>query len=169
LGHPQPEDDIHAWNIANVFNSISKDDMTLNRDDAKVMFFGWLYNPDSEVIQSKIYDRDAIVETFYSDGEVSTPFGRNISVDRRRALSYIVQSTTSDLVIDRAVEIDKFLQDKKSFVSHIVHDEIAIDLSDEDRDLVPEIKEIFSNNKLDKFMVNLSAGKNYQDLEELKI
>ncbi len=54
-------------------------------------------------------------------------------------------------------------------MSHIVHDEIAIDLSDEDRDLVPEIKEIFSNNKLDKFMVNLSAGKNYHDLEELKI
>jgi len=80
-----------------------------------------------------------------------------------------VQSTTSDLVIDRAVEIDKFLQNKKSFVSHIVHDEIAIDLSDEDRGLVPEIKEIFSNNKLDKFMVNLSAGKNYHDLEELKI
>tara|TARA_R100001591_G_scaffold88207_1_gene94239 strand:- start:52 stop:1254 length:1203 start_codon:yes stop_codon:yes gene_type:complete len=169
LGHPQPEDDIHAWNIANVFNSINNDDVILNRDDAKVMFFGWLYNPESEVIQSKIYDRDAIVEAFYSDGEVSTPFGRNIPVDRRRALSYIVQSTTSDLVVDRAVEIDKFLQDKKSFVSHIVHDEIAIDLSDEDRDLVPEIKEIFSNNKLDKFMVNLSAGKNYQDLEELKI
>lgn len=169
LGHPQPDVDIHAWNIANVFNSIDSDEMELSRDDAKVMFFGWLYNPESEVIQSKIYDRNAIVDKFYTEGEVSTIFGRNISVDRRKALSYIVQSTTSDLVIDRAVEINKFLKDKKSFVSHIVHDEIAIDLSDEERDLVPEIKEMFSNNKLDKFMVNLSAGKNYHDLEELKI
>jgi len=168
LGHPQPDEDIHAWNIANVFNSTNHKSLP-ERSDAKVMFFGWLYNPESKVIESELYDRDAIIEDFYCDGKVKTVFGREIEIDRRRALSYIIQSTTSDLVLDRAVEISKMLDGKKSFVSHLIHDEVVIDLADEDKVLVPEIKEIFSNNKLDKFMVNISAGKNFYDLDELKL
>ncbi len=168
LGHPQPNEDIHAWNVANVFNTKEFDALP-ERSDAKVMFFGWLYNPESEVIESELYDRDAIIEDFYYDGKVKTVFGREIEIDRRRALSYIIQSTTSDLVLDRAIEISKMLDGKKSFVSHIIHDEVVIDLADEDRPMVQEIKEMFSNNKLDKFLVNISAGKNFYDLEELKI
>jgi hypothetical protein len=168
LGMPQPQEDIHEWNMANIFQDTGFKNHP-NRDDAKTMFFGWLYNPDSEVIKSSVYDRQAIVDEYYHDGMVETAFGRKIEVDERRALSYIVQSTTSDLVIDRSIAINNFLKDKKSFISHIVHDELVIDLDDEDRELIPEIKDIFSNNKLDKFMVNLSAGKNYFDLEELKV
>ncbi len=168
LGHPQPSEDIHAWNVANVFNNDNFDSLP-SRDDAKVLFFGWLYNPDSDVIETNLYDRDAIIDNFYVDGKVNTIFGRQIKVDRRKALSYIIQSTTSDLVLERAIEISKLLNSKKSFVSHLVHDEIVVDLADEDRHMVPEIKELFSNNKLDKFLVNMSAGKNFYDLEELKV
>ncbi|MBL19097.1 MAG: hypothetical protein CMC82_04630 [Flavobacteriaceae bacterium] len=169
LGHPQPQEDIHAWNMANVFNSDNNFVKYPERSDAKVLFFGWLYNPDSEVIKSDLYDREAIINDMYADGKIRTPFGREIEIDRRRALSYIVQSTTSDLVLERSVEISKMLEDTKSFVSHVIHDEVVIDLADEDRYLVPEIKEIFSKNRLDTFMVNISAGKNFYDLEELKI
>ena len=84
-------------------------------------------------------------------------------------MSYIVQSTTSDLVLERAIEINKMLAGKKTFISHIIHDEIVIDLSDDERDMIKDIKDVFSENKLDNFMVNVSAGKNYLDLEELKI
>jgi len=169
LGHDQPQEDIHEWNMNNVFASAKNFVKYPSRSDAKVLFFGWLYNPESEVIKSKLYDRDTIIKDFYADGKVTTPFGREIEVDKRRALSYIIQSTTSDLVLERAVEIDKMLQDTNSFVSHLIHDEIVIDLADEDRHLVPQMKEMFSNNRLDNFMVNLSAGKNFFDLEELKI
>tara|TARA_Y100001937_G_scaffold128234_1_gene203459 strand:- start:838 stop:2046 length:1209 start_codon:yes stop_codon:yes gene_type:complete len=171
LGKTQPSEDIHNWNVANIFNSseYTQQEIPFDRDDAKVLFFGWLYNPDSEVIKSTLYDRDAIIDQYYIDGSVSTIFGRNIEVDKRRALSYIVQSTTSDLVLDRAIAISKLLEGKSSFVSHLVHDEVVIDLHDEDKHLVPEIKDIFSNNKLDNFLVNLSAGKNFYDLEELKL
>ena len=58
---------------------------------------------------------------------------------------------------------------QKSFVSHIVHDEVIVDLHDEDRDLVPEIEKVFSNNKLGYFKTNICAGKNYYDLGVLKI
>lgn len=168
LGIPQPDEDIHKWNMENIFSK-NEENVHLDRQDAKVMFFGWLYNPDSTVIEGSVYDRDAVIDKFFADGVVKTIFGREIEVDRRRALSYIVQSTTSDIVLERAIEISRFLENKKSFISHIVHDEIVIDLSDDERELVGELKELFSNNKLGKFMVNLSAGQNYYEMEELKL
>ena len=71
--------------------------------------------------------------------------------------------------MERAVKLSNFLKDKKSFVSHLVHDEVVIDLADEDKELVPEIKNIFSQNKLGTFLVNLSAGKDFYNLSELKL
>ena len=134
-----------------------------------MLFFGWLYNPDSEVIKNSIYDRDKIVKQYYIDGHVHTPFDRKIKVDRRRALSYTVQSTTSDLVIERAMAIKKTIEPTKSFISHIMHDEIVIDFADEDRHLLQQIKKQFADNRLATYEVNVSAGKNYYDMEKLKI
>ena len=73
------------------------------------------------------------------------------------------------MVIDRAIEIDKFLEGKRSFISHIVHDEIVIDFADEDRDSLLEIKNIFAKNKLDNFVVNLEAGPDYYNLKKLSL
>ena len=69
-------------------------------------------------------------------------------------------------MLSRAVEIDKFLDGKKSFISHIIHDEIVIDFSDDERTYVPEIKKIFEEGD---YKVNVNAGKNCYDFEELKI
>ena len=38
-----------------------------------------------------------------------------------------------------------------------------------DRYIIPEIKRVFGDTDLGKFKVNLSAGKNYGELKELKI
>ena len=159
-GHQQPKVDIHEWNVKHLF------DNEVDRDTAKTLFFGWLYNPESDAIQTKYYNREKVLDKWYDGGYINTPFKRKIKVDERRALNYLIQSTTSDRVLERAVKIDEFLQNKKSFISHIVHDEIVIDLSDEDRDELPWIKQIFEN---DNFMANMQAGKNYLELEELKI
>ena len=163
-GEKQPEGDVHEWNIKNVFRGIG------TRDKAKKRLFAWLYNPDSDDhLLSRFYDKEKILSEYYKDGKITTPFDRTIDADDFHALNYLIQSTTADLVMERAVALDKFLEDKKSFVSHIVHDEIVIDLADEERVLVPEIKDIFANNKLDKFLVNLSCGKNYVELKELQL
>ena len=159
-GHQQPKVDIHEWNVKHLF------DNEVDRDTAKTLFFSWLYNPESDAIQTKYYNREKVLDKWYDGGYINTPFKRKIKVDERRALNYLIQSTTSDRVLERAVKIDEFLQNKKSFISHIVHDEIVIDLSDEDRDELPWIKQIFEN---DNFMANVQAGKNYLELEELKI
>lgn len=90
-------------------------------------------------------------------------------VSPKKAFNYAIQSTTADLVIDRAIALDEYLDGKKSFISHIVHDEVVIDLADEDRDLIPEMKNIFAKNKMDEFMVNLKAGRDYYNLKTLSL
>ena len=160
----QPSGDIHEWNIHNVFQ-----DSTLPREEAKTMFFAWLYNPDSSCLNTDYYNREKVLDTYYEDGYINTVFGRHIKVSDWKAFNYLIQSTTADLVIERAIVIDRMLEDKKSFISHIVHDEIVIDFAQEDRDLLQDIKEEFARNRLGKFVVNLSAGKNYFDLEKLSL
>ena len=127
LGEKQPLATCTNGNL-NVFK-----DKGESRESAKTFFFSWLYNPDSNKIEESLYDRDALLDKYYSDGHIETVFGRKIEVDAYKAVNYIVQSTTADLVNDRAVAIDKFLEDKRSFVSHIVHDEIVLDIPDEER------------------------------------
>ena len=72
-------------------------------------------------------------------------------------------------MLDRAVVLDQFLENHRSFVSHIVHDEIVLDMTDEERSLIPEIKELFATNTLDTFVVNLQAGRDYLDLKDLNL
>jgi|TARA_A200000159_G_C7334509_1_gene344479 hypothetical protein len=165
LEKAQPDYDVHEWNMENTLKHLSPKD----RESAKTIFFAWLYNPNSKKIERSIYDREAILDQYYDGNKVTTPFGRKIVVDKQKSLNYIIQSTTADLVNDRAVAIDKFLDDKESFVSHIVHDEIVIDMPDNERHLIPEIKDIFSNNKLDIFKTNLKAGKDYYNLGDLNL
>ena len=162
-GEEQPDEDVHEWHIKNLI----EDELT--RDDAKVRFFAWLYNYDSDNDEFGRYQRDILLEKYYVEGHIVTPFNRRIRVDVRKALNYLIQSTTADIVLDRAVALDRFLADKKSFVAFIIHDEIVIDLADEDRHLVPEIKEMFAINPLAKFLVNLNCGKNYYELKELSL
>jgi hypothetical protein len=163
-GHQQPDCDIHGWNLINVFKDVS-----IPREEAKTMFFSWFYNPDSTVIESEYYDRSKLLEEWYSDGHVRTPFKRRIKVEPRKALNYLIQSATSDLVIEKAVEISEILEGTESFISHIVHDEVVIDLSDKDRHLIENIKKVFAKNRFGEYLVNMSAGKNYYEMRELTL
>lgn len=164
-GEQQPDCDIHKWNMENVF----KPGEVSERATAKTLFFSWLYNPESTIIKNDIYKREDIIKENYDGEFITTPFGRKIKVDKRRAFNYIIQSTTADLVIDRAIKMDTYLKDYKSFISHIVHDEIVIDLALDERHLTKDLKEMFSDNKLGKFIVNVNAGRDYYNLEKLNL
>jgi len=157
---PQPEYDIHEWNVQNVIN-----DLEMTRHEAKLFFFAWLYNPESQDIDSIYYDREKVLKKYYKDGHIYTPYGRKIKVESRKALNYLLQSVTADRVLAKAVIIDQMLEGKKSFISHIVHDEIVIDYADEDRNLVVAIRDTFE----DGYLSNLRGGKDYYNLKEIKL
>ena len=86
-------------------------------------------------------------------------------MDQRKALNYLIQSTTADRVLEKAVKVDKMLEGKRSFISIIIHDEIVIDYCDEERELIAEIKKEFEGD----YLSNVRGGKNLYDLSELKI
>ena len=136
---------------------------TLTRDEAKVEFFGWLYNSLEDPDLGEIYDKTKVLDEWYDGEYIITPYQRKIAVDDFRALNYLIQSTTADRVLSKAVIIDKILEDRKSFVSHILHDEIVIDFSDEDRDIIMDVKAVFE----DGYLATMKAGRNYFELSEL--
>ena len=73
------------------------------------------------------------------------------------------------MTLDRAVALDKALEGSKSKVAFVVHDEVVLDLAEEDKERIIELKEIFENNKLGRFMANTAAGKTFGAMKELKI
>jgi len=169
LGEEQPQEDIHEWNSRHLFGGALMGRKVMDREEAKVGFFTWLYSPKDTTFENSVYNRKAVLDKFYVNGMITNPFDRELVVDEQRALSYLVQSTTNDLTLDRAVAISKALEGRASYVSHLMHDEVVIDFSDEDRDLLPELKSIFADTKLGNFMTNVTAGKNYLEMSDLNL
>jgi hypothetical protein len=57
----------------------------------------------------------------------------------------------------------------KGFIAFTIHDNIVLDLPDEERYTIPTMIEEFSNTELGKFFVNVKAGKDFGDLKTLRI
>ena len=157
----QPQEDIHEFNRKTIFRKGT-------REEAKTRFFAWLYNDRSKAIQSDFYSREDVLEKHYREGAVWTPFGRKLECDRFHALNYLLQSTSSDNCMDRVNKINKFLKGTKSHVAFTVHDCVIIDLSFEDRYLIPQVKEIFEDTKLGHFVSSMHIGKDLKNMEELQ-
>jgi hypothetical protein len=161
-GIDQPLEDIHMWNMRDLPPWIT-------RKEAKEEFFAWLYNPASENKNyEKFYNKKAYLDHF--DGtSVTTPFGRKLPVDERKALNYLLQSTTSDIVLYNTYEIMKKLKKKKSFVAFTMHDSVVLDFAREDYDLVSELKDIFEKNMFGRFLSSVRIGKDFGTMKEIVI
>ncbi len=152
-GKQQPSQDIHEW-------TAQKGGCT--RDEVKKRTFAWLYNPAArDSLLEGLYDRNRIKDMHYSNGSVITPFKRKIETDDKRALNYIVQSTSSDLCIEQAYKLRNFFQNCRTKICYFMHDSVILDFAKEDRDKFVQAKEIFSNTRLGKYRVNASIGKNF--------
>ena len=162
-GTPQPEEDLHLWNVENIY------DEGITREEAKEKIFSWLYNPSAlDKKAENYYNRDKLVEKYYSEGKISTPMGRIIESPDRKALNYLIQSTSSDIFLNSAYRIWEMLENKRSEIRFLVHDSILLDLSDEDKALLPEMIDKFSKTPLGKYKVGVSIGKSYGEMRKMK-
>tara|TARA_R110000824_G_scaffold62563_5_gene165570 strand:+ start:5822 stop:7018 length:1197 start_codon:yes stop_codon:yes gene_type:complete len=160
-GQEQPDGDIHEWNMNKFFTSLR------SREAGKKKFFAWLYNPDAtDKMLEQSYDKRKVLEKYYKDGIVSTPFGREIESDDFHALNYLIQSTASDNCLTQVGKIHRFLRNRKSRVAFVVHDSVVIDLAKDETFLISQIKEIFEDTQLGKFPVGMKLGPNYGKLQE---
>ena len=163
-GAETPLEDIHEWNASNVFPKGTA------REEAKQKLFSWLYDENKiSPALSDVYDRDKVKEMYWSGSSVKTMFDREIEADERHALNYIIQSTTADLVLRQVIKINNFLKDRRSFIAFTIHDNIVLDMPDEERYIIPELIEIFSDTALGRFMVNVKAGKDFGNLRTLNL
>jgi hypothetical protein len=163
-GTPQPEGDIHEWNIKNIYNG------TLDRSEAKQKIFEWLYSQRQNDKAAAFYNKNHVKEKYWNGCDVQTEFGREIKgVDDHHALNYIIQSTTSDLVLSKAVEIHNRLQEKESNIAFMMHDSIVIDLKHGERQIIPELMKIFSATPFGEYKVNVALGKHFGDMKGLKL
>jgi DNA polymerase I-like protein with 3'-5' exonuclease and polymerase domains len=138
-------------------------------EEVKERFFAWLYNPRSrDSVTDYVYDKSAVMEKYWYDNAITNPFGRTISADEHHAMSYLIQSTCSDIVLRQMIKLDNYLHDKNSHVAFCVHDEVVLDVTDEECLLINSLVEHFSNTPLGKFGVNVKYGKNYGDMREWK-
>jgi len=162
-GKQQPTEDIHMWNVKNVYRGM------VSREEAKQKIFAWLYNPKStDYLSSRAYMRNEVLEAHWTDGIVRTPFKRNIQADGKHALNYLIQSTSSDVFLDRATKIHQFLSDRKSNISMLIHDSVVLDLHEEDMKDLKKIVDIFSNTVYGRYKVGVSAGKTFGTLRRVR-
>lgn len=161
-GLEQPQSDIHDWNIQNVFRGLG------TREEAKVRFFSWLYNPNSnDYLLNKTYDRKRVLEEYYDGKIVKNIFGREMGSDDFHALNYLIQSTCADLVLEQAVKLDRLLKGKKSKIAFIIHDSIVVDVTKEDFNMMTTMLNCFANTRLGTFKVNVSGGKTFGEMRKI--
>ena len=159
----QPDFDVHDWNRQNVYRGIG------TRDEVKERFFAWLYNPKSQdYLTERAYDKGAVMEKYWYKDAITNPFNRTIAADEHHAMSYLIQSTCSDLVLRQMVKLSSCLQDRESHVAFCVHDEVVLDITNSECGLINDLVEHFSNTPLGKFGVNVKYGKSYGDMREWK-
>ncbi len=161
---PQPAGDIHEWNIKNIFKGPH------TREEAKKKIFAWLYNPKRKnAALENIYNREDVVQRYFNGSQVNTVFHRTIPADHKHALNYIIQSTTSDLLLDRLVAVSKMIEDKKSFVAFCIHDNLVLDMKADECYIVPELANLFSKTLLGEYKVNMRVGKNFGEMKEIDL
>ena len=163
-GVEQPKNDIHDWNVKNVF------DNKVTRAAAKEKTFAWLYSSKENKQLERLYNKDLVRNKYWDGCKIETDYGRTIeNVDEHHALNYIVQSTTIDMVHEQAYKVYELLKGRKSHISFLIHDAVYIDLAEEDRYEILNLLDIFKKTRYDMFKVNVSAGKNLGEMKELKL
>jgi len=163
-GEEQPENDIHDWNVKNIF------DGNLTREEAKVQTFAWLYSSKENKDLERLYNKDLVRNKYWDGCKIETDYGRIIeNVDEHHALNYIVQSTTIDMVHEQAYKVYELLKGRKSHIAFLIHDAVYIDLAEEDRYEILNLLDTFKKTRYDMFKVNVSAGRNLGDMKELKL
>ena len=168
-GKDQPTGDVHDWNVCNVF------DNRVDRDEAKVLFFSWLYGSKSDNLKEWIrplglaYETRQLKRAYFDNGLIVTPYGRKLECSDRLFVNYLIQSTTADLCYEQFVKIWSLLQDSGSEVAFVLHDAIVVDLKLEDKPMIEQMAKAMSQTRFGKYSVNVNIGRNFKDMRKTKI
>tara|TARA_R110000824_G_scaffold294583_7_gene482974 strand:- start:1138 stop:2319 length:1182 start_codon:yes stop_codon:yes gene_type:complete len=164
LGLEQPEDDIHDYISEELFKG------KFDRSETKRRVFSWLYNPVAKnYALDKLFPKNKVLRKYYNNGVVTTPFKRVIESDEYHALNYLIQSTTSDFFLRKLIQLNDSIASLDTFVAFCIHDSVVLDFKEEDKDKLMDIISTFGKSTLGEFKVNVSAGKNFKEMNKLSL
>ena len=165
----QPKEDIHAWH-GKIFMHLLN--CTMDRDEIKRKIFGWLYGPPNASLGipeiQRYYDKEKALGNYWDGEEVTNPFGRKTKADKFHALNALIQSTTSDTFLRKAIAVNKLLEGRKSFTMGLIHDSIVIDFAREDKGILENLIKEFENTDMGIFKVNASLGTNFGNMRKFR-
>lgn len=149
LGLEQPKGDFYS----EVFKGSA-------RDQAKKKMLVWLYGDVAEFESKNGLEKSKLINSFYDGQNVKTIFGRQIPCSNENAISYLIQSTASDLILEKAHDINEFLIQNKlrTRISYLIHDSIVFDISKNEKALINSLIKFFSETKLGTMKLNVSLG-----------
>lgn len=160
LNIEQPTDDLHEVHRVDIFKG------KINREEAKKKTFEWLYNPNNRNDKfESLYDRGEIVSKYWNGECVVNPFGREIKSDHYHAVNLVMQSTFADLFLRQKIKINEYLKGKNSELALSIHDCVLLDMSKEEKDIIPELAKLFADTDLGDFKVNMKIGRNFGEME----
>jgi DNA polymerase I-like protein with 3'-5' exonuclease and polymerase domains len=118
---------------------------------------------------SKVFNKNKLKTNFWNNGAVNTPYNRIIQSDEHHVISYLNQSTFIDLFHRQIIKVDDFLQNKQSFIAFMIHDELVLDVTEEEKRYLIDIIKILQDTAYGTFPVNVKAGKNFGDMKKLNL
>ena len=94
---------------------------------------------------------DSVVRMVEQRGWVKSKYNRIYKVERDKgykAVNYLIQGTSADLLSERMIEVNKFLDGTKSKMLLQVHDEIICEIHKDDVLIIEKIRDILQENSL---------------------
>ena len=95
---------------------------------------------------------EKVVRVVSSRGWIKNRYGRLYIVPKDLAykgVNYLVQGTSADILSERMIEVDKYLQERKSNILVQVHDEIICEVhNDELEEVAPHVQTLLQENTL---------------------
>ena len=133
-------------------------------------FFGKVRDIQLSVLDElyQYYDKEKALQNYWNGEEIINPFGRKVKADKFHALNALIQSTTSDTFLRRAVAVNKLLAGRNSFTMGLIHDSMVIDFDRKDKDILENLIKEFGNTALGIFKVNTSVGTSFGNMAKLR-
>ena len=95
---------------------------------------------------------DQVVQAVTIRGQIKNKYGRIYKIPQNlgyKGVNYLVQGTSADILSERMIEVDSYLQGTKSRLLLQVHDEVICEIHNDDLTTVPyKIKDIMQQNSL---------------------
>lgn len=165
-GKAQPDKDFYLYLIDLLK---ATENITLSRDEAKRKMLTWMYDDKVDKNLENALEKEKLLNLYYDGSKIKTPFGREIWADPHHAISYLIQSTANDIILELTSDMNEFLMKSgaKTKVAYVIHDAVMFDIHEKEKNIVPSIIKYFENTKFGKFKLNISVGQNTNNMRKI--